>query len=169
MGEYKLNKLDDVKFGHLKNIIRYSKEAESVHRQFLSYNTHGIVGHDDNGVGPATLIPLSIKLNKPLTDFFQQEFNVKKDSIVSIHINEYEEGVECLPHKDTNSEDTILILLNSCDEGGDLILENKSIGFNEEGQYVSYNGGDITHSVTKVQKGFRRSLVIWLRPKTSLI
>ena len=169
MSEYKLGKLDDKKLGHLKNILRYSKEAEPSHIQFLSHNTHGIVVYDYKGVGDATLIPLSVKLNKPLTDFFQEEFNVKTDSIVSIHINEYKEGAACLPHRDSNSEDTILILLNSCDKGGDLLLENKSIGLNEEGHYVSYNGGNVTHGVTKVEKGFRRTLVIWLRPKTNLI
>ena len=51
-----------------------------------------------------------------------------------------------------------------CDKGGDLLLENKSIGLNEEGHYVSYNGGKISHGVTQVKKGFRRTLVIWLRP-----
>jgi len=166
---YKLGKLDDKKLGHLKNILRYSKEAEPAHRQFLSHNTHGILRYDYKGAGPATLTPLSIKLNQPLTDFFEEEFNIIQNSIVSIHINEYEEGAECLPHRDSNSEDTILILLNSCDVGGDLLLENKSIGLNEEGQYVSYNGGNVTHGVTKVEKGFRKTLVVWLRPKTSLI
>ena len=109
----------------------------------------------------ATLTPLSIKLNQLLTDFFKEEFNIIQNSIVSIHVNEYEEGDECLPHRDSNSEDTILILLNSCDKGGDLLLENKSIGLNEEGYYVSYNGGNVTHGVTKVEKGFRKTLVVW--------
>jgi len=169
MGEYRLGKLDDKKFGHLKNIVRYAKEAEPTHRQFLAYNTNGILRYDYKGIGPATLIPLSIKLNQPLTDFFQEEFNIKPDEIVSIHVNEYKESARCLPHKDSNSEDTVLVLLDSCDEGGDLILENEVLKFRTPGQYVSYNGGKVLHEVSEVEKGFRKTLVIWLRPKTSLI
>ena len=36
MSEYKLGKLDDKKLGHLKNILRYSKETD-IHIQFLTY------------------------------------------------------------------------------------------------------------------------------------
>ena len=153
---YKLGKLDD-KIDHLKNILRYSKETQNLLIDNSFHTTHMVFLDMITKVPiKKTLTPLSIKLNQLLTDFFKEEFNIIQNSIVSIHVNEYEEGAECLPHRDSNSEDTILILLNSCDKGGDLLLENKSIGLNEEGQYVSYNGGNVTHGVTKVEKGFRK-------------
>ena len=90
MSEYKLGKLDDKKLGHLKNILRYSK-AEPSHIQFLTYNTHGIIVYDYKGVIFSTNSIIG-KTKQTTYRFFQEEFNIKTDSIVSIHINEYKEG-----------------------------------------------------------------------------
>ncbi len=52
-----------------------------------------------------------------------------------------------------------------CEEGGEFLLNNSDINFNQPGQYVYFDGHEIVHEIKEVKKGKREVLVIWYRPK----
>ena len=47
-----------------------------------------------------------------MVEFFKEELDINKNEIISIHLNQYQETSKTLPHKDSNSSRTYLILLD---------------------------------------------------------
>lgn len=89
------------------------------------------------------------------------------DHIYSIHWIKYESGYECLEHIDMESYTTYILNLNDEFEGGELFVN----GINTEskqGDIVIFNGMKDKHRVSKVTKGIREVLVIWISPTSKL-
>lgn len=95
-------------------------------------------------------------------------------AITSIHKISYTPGSETLLHHDPTST-TLNIILKADDmEGGEFFINDKIVpNFNKRGDFLTYNGRNTYHGVTKLKKGHREVLVGWwdraISPKTSLI
>ena len=73
-------------------------------------------------------------------------------------------------HTDKYSEITLNILLEDDCEGGYLDVEGEKIEeYEEKGDYVIYEGRKQKHSVTAIEKGKRKALIVWFGPVKSLI
>ena len=59
---------------------------------------------------------------------------------------------------------TVIFLLNMCEMGGEFLLNDIDINFNEVGQYVDFDGATTTHEVKKIIKDIREVLVFWYKP-----
>lgn len=92
-----------------------------------------------------------------------------KNSISSFHTVTYKEGDYSLPHYDTGTEKSIVILLENCEQGGRLFINNKPIEFNKPGDWILFDGHKNIHYVSKVTKGIRKTLVCWFKKNTDLI
>ena len=110
----------------------------------------------------------SIKNNEKLVNFFSEHLSINKNEIISIHSNQYKETSKTLSHRDSNSSRTYLILLSKADIGGDLILEDELVYFDEIGEVIDYDGGKVMHGVTEIEKGYRETLVVWTRSKSMI-
>lgn len=166
---YKLNKLSKDELTKLTKLLESSVYANKQHLEYLKSVTNGLVDYHHKGKGNMKISHLSPNQNIPLTTFLENKLLINRKDIISIHLNEYHPGSEALLHKDSNSSKTILILLSSADVGGELLLEDEIIDFKTIGSVISYNGGDLLHGVSRIEKGFRKTLVVWVREKTSII
>ena len=95
------------------------------------------------------------------------------NDITSIHIGKYEEGDFLENHIDerlVNSNNklnaiTLIFLINPAEIGGLLFLDGIDIELNNPGDYVIFDGQKTYHEVTKVEKGIREVLIVWLIKK----
>lgn len=156
----KVNKLTELELQTLRELCNDVLEAEEEHKKFLSQKAPGLTFYKKHGKGNMVLTPLSLK-NNTLVDFLTEKTQLPKKNIVSIHFTEYNEESETTEHRDSNSSHTCLFLLNSSSKGGDLKIDNQIIDFKEEGSWVVFDGGKLLHGVTKIEKGFRKVLVVW--------
>ena len=75
-----------------------------------------------------------------------------------------------VPHTDLYSQITLNILLEDECEGGYLYLGDEKVeGYKEKGDYVIYEGRKQKHSVTAIEKGKRKALIVWYGPVKSLL
>jgi len=168
----KVNKLSSTEFELLKELSNSAKLAEKEHLTFLTHKAPGLTFYEKHGKGNMTLTPLSINRNKELLQFLTSITKLPQEDIVSIHFTEYNVDSQTTDHRDSNSSNTFLFLLNSATKGGDLRVDGEIINFREEGSWVVYDGGKLLHGVTPIEEGFRKVLVIWYgipKPKKTLL
>lgn len=118
---------------------------------------------------------LPVKYNKDLANFVNSITGYSIKDITSLHYIRYSEGKSLIRHKDEYMLDiknpekstSIIFLLNMSTEGGEFLLDDKDVGFNTPGQYISFDGQATYHEVKEVVKGSREVLVLWYRPKTT--
>lgn len=167
----KVNKLSSTEFELLNQLCGSAKLAEKEQLDFLTHKAPGLTFYKKHGKGNMTLTPLSLN-NLELVEFLTQKTKLPKKDIVSIHFTDYNVGGETTDHRDSNSSNTFLFLLNSATEGGDLRVDGKIIDFREAGSWVVYDGGKLLHGVTEIKEGYRKVLVIWYgipKPKKTLL
>ena len=99
----------------------------------------------------------NIKLNSLIHDITKG--NTK--DIQSIYTVEFSKGDFGEPHIDTNSRTTLSLVLEKNSIGGDLIIEGVNSNLNKPGDYIIYDGATTFHSVSKVVKGSRKSLIVF--------
>lgn len=107
------------------------------------------------------LIHYSTK-NEKLNSIIKNLTNEETDNIIAFHTIESHPPAETKPHVDLRSYLTMNILLEDDFEGGDFYLNNKKYdGLKEKGEYILYKGNKEIHSVSKITKGIRKSLIVW--------
>lgn len=156
----KVNKLPQEQFLKLHDLTNQAMLAEEEQLTFLTQKAPGLTFYKKHGVGNMKLIPLSLQ-NFELVDLITEITKQPKEDIVTIHFCEYFPGGETTDHKDSNSSQTILFLLQSADKGGKLRVDGNIVNLDNNGDWVSYNGGEKFHGVTKVEEGYRKVLVVW--------
>ncbi len=104
-------------------------------------------------------------LNKALSDILGIENIIP----ITIHTFNYNVGAYSNRHRDTNSADTFVIILEDEYEGGDFYLNDELTQFRNRGDVARYNGSVSPHEVTPITKGTRTVLVVWYPRKESLI
>jgi len=168
----KVNKLSSAEFELLKQLCSSAKPAEQEQLNFLTHKAPGLTFYKKHGIGNMILTPLSINKNKDLLQLLTEITQLPQEDVVSIHFTEYNVGSETTDHRDSNSSNTVLFLLNSATEGGDLRVDGEILDFKEEGSWVIYDGGKLLHGVTEIKEGYRKVLVIWYgnsKPKKTLL
>lgn len=165
---YKLRKFTKDNFKKLLLLLNDIVPASQEEIDYISNNSVGLVNYTYKGKGPVTVNFYSIKNNEKLVNFFSEHLSINKNEIISIHSNQYKETSKTLSHRDSNSSRTYLILLSKADIGGDLILEDELVYFDEIGQVIDYDGGKVMHGVTEIEKGYRETLVVWTRSKSMI-
>lgn len=112
--------------------------------------------------------------NLELVNFINKITGHKAQNINSFFYILYNEGDKLPKHRDRSNHDikknpehsiSYSFLLDMCEEGGEFLLDDTDISFNEPGQYVWFDGQDIFHEIKEVKKGRREVLVIWYRPE----
>jgi len=156
----KINKLTNTELETLRHLCKDVLLAEEEHKRFLSEKAPGLTFYEKHGKGNMILTPLSLK-NHKLIDFLTDKTKLPKEDIVSVHFTEYNVGSQTTDHRDSNSSNTVLFLLNSATKGGDLRVDNTIMDFRDEGSWIVYDGGKLFHGVTEIEEGFRKVLVIW--------
>lgn len=149
----------------LKNDIGIS---ESEYQKLKILHPYAVVEHNNPVL--KTSRKLYSTTNSLLNNFFLKKFG-KKDFDLD-YFNEliYNVGDYTNPHKDKNFVvQTTLILTGDDFTGGKLIIDNKNIEFNKIGMFISFDGSKLQHSVTPIESGQRRVLVIMFNKKQTLI
>lgn len=88
---------------------------------------------------------------------------------ISLHTMTYRQGAEMKRHRDTNSADTFVIMLEDDFEGGVFYLNEEPTQLKKRGDAARYHGHTNFHSVTPITKGTRKVLIVWYANKESLI
>ena len=108
--------------------------------------------------------------NEKLNKIINNLTNRNTIDIIALHTIESHPPSETNPHVDLRSTCTLNILLEDDFDGGDFYLNKKLYdGLRKKGDYIVYNGGKELHSVSKITKGVRKSLIVWYGRKESLI
>jgi len=110
------------------------------------------------------LIHFSIE-NKNLNSLLHDITKGNTRDIQSIYTVEFSKGDFGEPHLDTNSRTTLSLVLEKNSIGGDLIIGDKNADLNKPGDYIIYDGAKTIHSVSKVTKGRRKSLIVFYTKK----
>jgi hypothetical protein len=97
-------------------------------------------------------------------DIFNSILSVDEYDITWINLSEYENNRRLKPHKDGDSQMTVVCNLTDGYEGGEFILGDSELDL-ELGDVVVFNGGDIFHGVKPVRSGYRASFNIWFTKK----
>lgn len=163
---YNLKKLSTEKFKQLLKLVNESTPMTENELNTLNQNSVGLVDYSYKGKGPMKISFISPSKNGNLTKFLEEILTISETEIVSIHLNEYRESSKTLPHRDSQSSRTYLILLSNSSDGGELTLEGFVVPFNQVGQIIDYDGGTIMHGVREIKKGFRKTLVVWTHKKS---
>jgi len=103
--------------------------------------------------------------NKKLNLLIHDITGGRTKDIQSIYTVEFSKGDFGEPHLDTNSRTTLSLVLEKNSIGGDLIIEGKNAELNKPGDYLIYDGAKTMHSVSKVTKGKRKSLIVFYTKK----
>lgn len=158
---YTLKNLTSIQLNEIKKLVEESLKVETNIKwsQKNGYNA-------DN-----TFLP--IKYNMDLTNYMNSITGYSAKDITSLHFIRYKEGKNLTRHKDEYMLDiknpekstSIVFLLSMSEEGGDFLLDDKDVGFNTPGQYISFDGQATYHEVKEIKKGVREVLVLWYRPK----
>jgi hypothetical protein len=99
-------------------------------------------------------------LNKIISNITKR----KTSDILSLHTIESSLNSETKSHIDNHSELTLNILLKDEFKGGNFYLNGKLYEeLRKKGDHILYNGSRDKHSVSKITKGVRKSLVVWYK------
>jgi hypothetical protein len=110
-----------------------------------------------------TLIPLGTDNNTELLSWLESYTGIQSKFITNIHLNCMKEGAYFKPHYDNyhiDVSDTYTFLLEEPVEGGEFILDSKTINIDST-NVVVFNGGKYLHGVSKVKKGTRKSFIVF--------
>lgn len=108
--------------------------------------------------------------NKKLNKIINTLTNRDTTDIIALHTIESYPPSETKPHVDLRSTCTLNILLEDNFEGGDFYLNDMIYSdLKKKGDYIVYNGGKEKHSVSKITKGVRKSLIVWYGKTIKLI
>jgi len=107
-----------------------------------------------------------IEFNK----FIHSKFGRDEYEIDFFYELTYSEKDYTTPHRDAHFVvQTTLLLLSDSFTGGRLMINDEDINLTSIGQYVSFNGHTGIHSVTPVESGQRKVLVIMFNQKKESI
>jgi len=110
-----------------------------------------------------TLIPLGTTNNVELLNWLEVYTGIQSKFITNIHLNYMKEGAYFKPHYDNyhiDVSETYTFLLDEPEEGGEFILDSKTISIDNT-NVVIFNGGKYLHGVNKVKKGIRKSFIVF--------
>ena len=110
------------------------------------------------------------KYDTKLSNFILSKFGYTNLEIDFLYKITYSKGEHMNYHRDKGSSvKTILVLLNDDFEGGELFVNERNVKLNKRGKYIEFDGNLNPHEVTKVTKGVRNVLAIFLQKiKTSI-
>jgi hypothetical protein len=153
---FKINKLTDSEFNTLTVLFSKAKPGNPVSRGNYELNEARTLITEDN----------------KLKDFLKNITGIDNE-VLSLHYVTYNEGGRSLPHKDTNTSNTIIFLLENCEEGGKLLVNQsdkwETVPLNEPGQWFNFKGSQNIHKVSEVKKGKRKVLVVWYEKNRNLL
>jgi len=108
--------------------------------------------------------------NNELNKLLSHIINIDSNTPLTIHDVTYTVGGMAPYHKDKDSHETYVIMLEDNFEGGDFYLNGELTNFKKRGQIIKYVGCHEPHSVSTITRGRRRVLVMWYtKPPSSLI
>ena len=170
-----LNKKNTITYYELLFLKKYINDVYTLHKDNLKIWKYpaGKNTKERYSNGSATYIYLPILKNDELINFIKEKTVCSVNDITSIHIGKYEEGDFLENHIDerlVNSNNklnaiTLIFLINPAEIGGLLFLDGIDIELNNPGDYVIFDGQKTYHEVTKVEKGIREVLIVWLIEK----
>ena len=146
----------------LEKILTHTDLADNEQLLSLEKLAPGLIGYSkftgkENPVHIDFYSRYDTKLNKELS----RVLNIDNDTPLTIHTVNYEIGAQALEHRDENSFNTFVLMLDDNYEGGNFYVEDKIIEFNTRGDVVHYIGWKTRHRVVPVTKGTRKVLVVW--------
>ena len=166
---YTLKTLKDKQFTELKRLL--SNVELPTHEEYRHYEKAdpNVVSQEawsmTGGLKPQSI---SIENNPELTLWLESYTNRSRDTIGSIHIMDYPTNSALKAHYDPKSKTTFVFLLETPEEGGKTIMENRVLDL-QEGQVLEYDGTKVFHGVEEVTKGTRKALIIWYNEESDKI
>jgi hypothetical protein len=170
-----INKKNTITDSELLFLKKYINDVYTLHKNNLIIWKYpaGKNTKERYSNGSATYVYLPILKNDELTNFIKEKTECSVSDITSIHIGKYEEGDFLENHIDerlVNSNNklnaiTLIFLINPAEIGGLLFLDGIDIELNNSGDYIIFDGQKTYHEVTKVEKGTREVLIVWLIEK----
>ena len=156
---FKVSKLNTFALFCLNDLSSRGKRGKNIGREDYSINeAYSLIFENDEGVR--------------LGNYINQVTGIN-NKIQSIHIVNYPEGGKSFPHRDTNTSNTAIFLLENCDEGGNLEIYDSgkwnTVEMNTPGDWVYFDGSKYQHRVTEVKKGTRKVLVVWFEKNKDFI
>lgn len=150
----------------LKELINLANTPDDSELEHYTSSVLGIVVRKKEVQDGAIPLALSINNNTKLVDCIKKYTNLDNNSINSIHTITYPEGSWAKNHRDSNSTNTFVFILQNAQQGGSSVFNNIEYNF-PEGTILNYNGSKILHGTTPVVKGVRKTLVLWYGGKTA--
>ncbi len=152
----KVNKLNTFALFLLNDLSNRGKRGKNIGREDYTINeAYSLIFEDDR-----------------LANFINQVTGID-NKIQSIHKVNYPEGGKSFAHRDTNTSNTAIFLLENCDEGGNLEIYHSgkwnTVKMNTPGDWICFNGSEYHHRVTEVKKGTRKVLVVWFEKNKDFI
>ena len=170
-----LNKKNTITDSELLFLKKYINDVYTLHKDNLKIWKYpaGKNTKERYSNGSVTYVYLPILKNDELINFIKEKTVCSVNDITSIHIGKYEEGDFLENHIDerlVNSNNklnaiTVIFLINPAEIGGLLFLDGIDIELNNPCDYVIFDGQKTYHEVTKVEKGIREVLIVWLIKK----
>ena len=170
-----INKKNTITDSELLFLKKYINDVYTLHKDNLKIWKYpaGKNTKERYSNGSVTYVYLPILKNDELINFIKEKTVCSVNNITSIHIGKYEEGDFLENHIDerlVNSNNklnaiTLIFLINPSEIGGLLFLDGIDIELNNPGDYVIFDGQKTYHEVTKVEKGIREVLIVWLIKK----
>lgn len=165
----KISSLTNSEIDYLESRLRVNKGMSDREYQFLKKNHPYAVMRDDNALILSDMKHYGLH-DTDLNNFILNKFGNENYSIDFFYELIYKVGDYTNPHLDKKTSiQTTLILLNEGFKGGELVINNEEIDFNNRGSYVNFEGYKDTHSVKKVLSGERKVLVVMFTKKVSII
>jgi len=161
--------LNNHQFNFIENSLYNNKGMTEIEYLKLKKNHPYAVMRDDNALILSSMKHYGLHDTR-LNEFLLKTFGNPNFKIDFFYELIYNEGDYTTPHLDKKTVlQTTLVLLEDNFTGGDLIIDDKNVNFNKKGMFINFKGYKEKHSVTKVESGIRRVLVIMFNKKQSLL
>lgn len=147
----------------LEKLISKTKKFPNKRSIELTDSQEHIYEHRDTTLPNIEIEYYSTK-NEVLNQAFSEILGVKNETPLTIHTFKYHVGAYSKKHRDTNSYNTFVIILEDDFKGGDFYLNDKLTKFGKRGDVANYIGHEERHSVTPITEGIRTVLVVWYAP-----
>lgn len=144
----------------LEKLLSSTKRVIDNKSNKLSKSQSHILKHSDK-VLPDIFIEYYSTTNKILNKKLSDVLEIEDLNPITIHTFKYENGAHSLEHRDTNSFNTFVIMLEDDYKGGDFYLNGKLTEFKKRGDVANYVGKESPHEVKPVTEGTRTVLVAW--------
>jgi len=153
---FKIGRLNSFEFFCLNSLVDKGKRGKNISREDYTINEAYSLVFDDDRL--ASYIKDITKIN---------------NKIQSIHIVNYPEGGKSFAHRDVNTSNTAIFLLENCKEGGNLEIYDSgkwnTVKMNTPGDWLYFNGSKNQHRVSEVKKGTRKVLVVWYEKNKGIL